>query len=269
MGNCCCSLSGSRAVSKAWLNGVPEDLVSLEKKNLKVVLLGMGDLDEAVLVMRDSFCGSDATAPEPVTDWVAGPDVRQQWQDPRRQKMTEWYMKFCFISAVQNGGLVLGARSTEVESNGRLMAVCVALPPEHTHVACLTPTSTALLRAVCAMGSAPPSDKLLKGCARRMQAASTAMRLGHRTHARGRHYYVWVMATAPMAQGKGCTRALLDVVGDIATRESLITYLEAAGEKNRAIYGHIGYTVAGEFEIRQGEDCMPEKIAAMVRLPIR
>merc|ERR1711907_119692 len=50
------------------------------------------------------------------------------------------------------------------------------------------------------------------------------------------YLYVVMFATAPEAQGKGCGKALLKCLGEIADADSVAAFLETAGTRNIGFY---------------------------------
>mmetsp|Transcript_21553 Transcript_21553/g.38428 ORF Transcript_21553/g.38428 Transcript_21553/m.38428 type:complete len:280 (-) Transcript_21553:278-1117(-) len=264
----CCG-SKSEGCRDDWLDGVPSELLSLGKKDLVVVQLRKSDVDEAAAVMRDSFAGTASNDPEAAFNWAMGPEVEGRWDDPRRARFVEWYMRFMFFSVVDSSGLVLGARSTRPEDTGRLLAVTLVLSPRFAYLSDMKMTSMNFWRSLKQVGGQPPGDDTLAGSTRRMDAIGASMRRIHADQGAKttRHFYVWIMATAPTAQGRGCCRALLGVVEWLAGREGVPAHLETLGDRNVAVYSHLGYAVKGTYELRAGNETCPELITAMEQLP--
>lgn len=219
--------------------------------------LGWADMDQAVNVMGRSFAGSATSAPEGSFDWALGPALKEQWDDPRRLRLTSWYTKWCLVTALQFGGVAWGVCDEEDES-GALLGVFVALPPGRAHVHNSGEFTCRMLRTALTMGGGPPDtvnvgqpDGYSRGTSARMQSMGPALH-----PLRERHWYIWIAAVAPEAQGKGVSRQVFDVFNRLADLEDLPCYLLTHGERNIAIYSKFGYQINKHIPVNPGEDAL-------------
>lgn len=222
-------------------------------KGHKVVQLTRAHANEAVAVMSASFNGDDLHDAEPAFDWALGPTWRGRYHEPGRQHFVSYYMRWVFLTCVKYG-YVLGVRDTE----GTLLACVGVLPPGAEHV---TDTTSflkphMLLLSLAMRGPPPDVTKpqvypLVQARMAAIGAATKAAHAKHATNAGG--WYVYVVATAPEAQGKGCTRTALDVVGAVADASGHACSLEAYSERNAAVYSRLGYQVLGKQPISEDE----------------
>jgi GNAT superfamily N-acetyltransferase len=68
-------------------------------------------------------------------------------------------------------------------------------------------------------------------------------------HLREPHWYLELLATDPLVQGRGLGSALLAPVLDRCDREGLAAYTETQKEDNVSWYGRAGFRVAGEIRL--------------------
>jgi ribosomal protein S18 acetylase RimI-like enzyme len=66
------------------------------------------------------------------------------------------------------------------------------------------------------------------------------------------HLHLQLLAVIPEAQGRGIGSALLRAVLERADREGVPAYLEATGERNRALYERHGFVVRGPIPVPGG-----------------
>lgn len=235
-----CERFGDKALSR-----LPEEKTKNLQKDLVLVRLTPANIDEALNLSVASFCGTASTDPEMGFVWGLGSTFKEKlFEDPDRVAFMRFIHKWCFVVAV-NYGMILGIRDT----SGTLLAVTYVLTPGNTHAAA-TPTFPA---ALCSAsfgaaareigGGAPHEDDPEKypGVADRLKVMDNIMAKAHHTHAPGDHYYVWVAAVSPAAQGKGCCRFLFDAVSGLADLDKVDCYLETVGERNIKVYERLGY----------------------------
>ncbi|GMH84624.1 hypothetical protein TL16_g09979 [Triparma laevis f. inornata] len=55
------------------------------------------------------------------------------------------------------------------------------------------------------------------------------------------YFYVVMFATLPEAQGRGCGKALLNFLGEVADADGVVAFLETAGVRNVGFYNTGGY----------------------------
>lgn len=82
---------------------------------------------------------------------------------------------------------------------------------------------------------------------------------------------VELVATDPPLQGQGYMSRILRAVNRICDAEGLPAYLECSGDKNKAIYEHMGYVCEGAYPIKlEGDEPGWEPISpvyTMLRQP--
>jgi len=247
----CCKPSYTESVLLEARTVVESLEGSRKDKGHKIVLLSRADEAEAVRVMSSSFNGTASTDAEPGFDWVLGPAFHGKHDDPVRVEFFNYYMRWVFLACVKYG-IVVGVRDA---NDGTLLAVTGALPPGRSHVSesssFLKPHMLSLALVVRA---GPPDVMKPRAFAplttERMEAMNTAMTTGRAAHldaigGKDGHWYVYVVATAPKAQGRGCTRSALDVLNAVADRSGHTSCLDANSEKNCRIYERLGYRVLG------------------------
>jgi GNAT superfamily N-acetyltransferase len=78
-----------------------------------------------------------------------------------------------------------------------------------------------------------------------------------RAHPRGPHWYLAMLGTDPVHQGKGVGRALLEPILDRCDAEGLGAYLESSKERNVPYYQRFGFTVTGQLDLPDGPPLWP------------
>jgi len=184
-----------------------ESLARLSQQGVNELL--PEDIEEALGVMTRSFGGTASTEPEMALDWLLGPQVSEQWDDPRRVLMTNWVMKSRLSLCVRHGGIALLARKPD----GTIGAVCLATPyvtkrppsalQDFVHEAGnalfhvgLPPCGVRFTRPI---HKAPPRKCVGRGMEQRMDALGAKLVELHRQHGRAPHWFVDVMAVDPSA----------------------------------------------------------------------
>uniref|UniRef100_A0A6U9LWM9 N-acetyltransferase domain-containing protein n=1 Tax=Zooxanthella nutricula TaxID=1333877 RepID=A0A6U9LWM9_9DINO len=225
-------------------------------------------------VAARSFAGSKESEGAPEFHWLlTGPGSSNaaavaERGDPERELRVRACMSFCVHAAllVRKRGLVLCARSDNDQSKVLGCAVLMLYPKGYSKSAngfCFP------MRA----GMAAGADKWTKGQnefmnSKRMRALDKVMSKLHHAHGAGPHIYTWVVAVAPEAQGQGVAGRLLRAANAVADAHGLASYLECTGPRNQAVYGKLGYTLAGCADVAvPGDDGVLKEICAMVRQP--
>jgi len=260
--------SAHYSITMSCMRPSPSDLILAQAKDVietvrhkyrakghEAVLLGMKDEKEAVRVLTNSFNGTADSDAEPIFDWVLGPELRGKHDHPLRIAFFRYYMRFIFLSCVKYG-LVIGVRDT---STSELMACCGVLPPGRRHITdasnLLSPTMLSLFVAV---GALPPDMIQHKAfpphVTERVNAMAKAGMAGledcaSQVGGKEGHFYVYAMATAPEAQGKGCTRTALEIVAAFADATGYPCALDSGSEKNTCVYQRLGYEVLSKHKI--------------------
>jgi len=249
IGCCCvgqCGAPHCESFGNEALSRLPKTKTENTDKGLRLVRLTPAEMDEALDVSVASFCGTASTDPEQGFAWALGSAFQEKaFDDPDRMSFLRWIHKWCFIIAV-NYGMLLGARDA---ASGALLAVTFVLTPGNTHASSVPSFPAALCSpsfgsAMLKIGGGPPHEEAADkypGCDERMKVMDKMMSVAHPTHAPGLHYYVWVMAVSPAAQGKGCCRFIFDAVSELADLDKVECYLETVGERNIKVYERLGY----------------------------
>jgi GNAT superfamily N-acetyltransferase len=76
-----------------------------------------------------------------------------------------------------------------------------------------------------------------------------AMEWRHARDVREPHYYVRDIGVYPDMQGKGLGSALMRPTLERCDRKGLPAYLEASSERSAALYGRLGFRLAGELSV--------------------
>jgi len=193
-------------------------------------------------VIGRSFSGTPYSDPERTLHWIYGEEF-QDFNSPTRQ--TNVRQIFTWVSRVMGmKGAVLG----DYGENGELHAVLVSRratkPPSDsedccTH--CAVCCGGSLFCELCCTFCCRCTGPSLAPVGKRADDLEKTMQQMHADWAPGEHVYVAVMAVHPDFQGKGACSRLMRTVERAADNKQLPCYLEASGERNVAIYSHLGY----------------------------
>ena len=93
---------------------------------------------------------------------------------------------------------------------------------------------------------------LVRAFGRRLPASLEVERKVEAQHPREPHWYLAVVGTDPVAQGKGIGGALIRQVTDRCDADGLPAYLESSKETNVPYYERFGFRVTGETQL--GDD---------------
>lgn len=190
---------------------------------------------EAIGVTR-AFSGTAATAPEGTTDWILGPSLREDWENPKRLSLMAWLMKADWACCLARPGFALG-----IYKDGNLGAVVVVLPYEKGIPSEMSNT-VEILQAMRPLGLPPLRGiKDSKGIRARAFAAMDVLEQVKKKHCSGPHAHVRNMSVDPEAQGLGFCGKLMRAVNAWADRNKLPLWLETSGTRNVAIYERFGY----------------------------
>ena len=244
----------------------------LEDPAKEVVLLNHnGDITEVGAVIGRSFSGTVKTDPEWSIHWALGPEL-SDFEDPRRLELVTTIMtKFVAAPWIKQGlcyGAYYEGKLAAVNLSGRFsnakdaaLENCAALS-----TMCLTGCSIA---CSCYCGNPKRYFPLLgkdkdfmknirPKMNKRFELADKAMKDFHKMYASGPHWYTFIMATDPSAQGKSLCGKLMRFITREADADGLPCYLETSGLRNTKIYARFGYEVVGqktlEYEGHRFED---------------
>lgn len=234
---CCGSAFACEKSGKQLLSLLPGNVTE------GVFVLGADDMDEAVEVMAASFAGTARTDPELGFDWCLGPQLRNEWDGPgflKRLDLLRWYMKWSYLSCARSG-VIFGMRNPQTTD---LMAVICAVPPGQAEAVKLK-WSCNCLCTMLKMKSPPPTEKKEHpygpGVPARLAAQHHLMEQMQNIVAPMPHWYVWIMAVSPTAQGKGCCRKLMNLISSLADQEGVPCFLQTGGSRNVMVYSKLGY----------------------------
>jgi len=96
------------------------------------------------------------------------------------------------------------------------------------------------------------APKMIGAFGRYLPRALRALSTVERQHPRGEHWYLAVLGTDPVHQGKGLGSALLRPILDRCDRDGTGAYLESSKYRNIAFYHRHGFTVTGEISLPGG-----------------
>jgi len=209
---------------------------------------------EAMACAAKSFAGTAYSAPEGTLDWVLGPKLKNQWDDPRRLKMTNWFIKLVdkLVHDIQ-GGFALAA----LRENGELGAVIFVVPKLAGAGANQFPITCRMLGSIlCGSVGLPPFKELgdaKAGVKARLEVIQTFETI-QKKHVPFPHVYVNVMAVHPDAQGMAFCSLMMRRVNEYADSLNLPLWLETSGIRNAEIYKKFGYEVVEQFTLKKDND---------------
>lgn len=191
-------------------------------------------LEDAIMVLADSFCGTTTTPPEGLIDATyTGVDGQCQ---PLKEEPTadrKHYFRdvaaWCLRMALPYGGVFVCLEE------GKVQSALVTYPPSNR--ALHEGTMGLLMKIAKKLGKPHP---LMEG--RRMKALDKAFKKGH---IKTPHWYLQMVGVAPTLQGKGFGKRMLSFLNTLADADCAPIYMETTGEKNIAIYTKFGYDVSG------------------------
>jgi len=101
------------------------------------------------------------------------------------------------------------------------------------------------------------SPKLIGAFRRNVPRALRVLSAIERHHPRGDHWYLAVLGTDPVHQGKGIGAALLAPVLERCDHDGTGAYLESSKRSNIAYYRRFGFEVTGEIVLPGGPTVWP------------
>jgi len=101
------------------------------------------------------------------------------------------------------------------------------------------------------------APKMIGAFGRNVPRALRLLSTVERRHPDNDHWYLAVLGTDPVHQGKGIGSALLRPILDRCDHEGLGAYLESSKERNIAFYHRHGFSVTGEIVFPGGPTVWP------------
>mmetsp|Transcript_116928 Transcript_116928/g.206850 ORF Transcript_116928/g.206850 Transcript_116928/m.206850 type:complete len:264 (+) Transcript_116928:84-875(+) len=247
-------------VPKAPLRDLPSNVVEVNVKD-------PAQFEEAAAVMTRSFAGSESTPPEGSMDWTLGPLFSEKWTDPQRAELMSYFMKVTlYTDGRSKNGRVLAVRTKDGEGFGAVIAFQYHLKGFKGE------SFMENMPALMKMGLPPYLKEPLKsnggkGIDVRCSALGMVEEI-HKKYASKPHIYVNTVAVDPAQQGQGLCSPLMRLVSKLADEKGLMCFLQAAGEKNPAIYQRYGYEIVGQGELsckNDPDNSGPVPVSAMIR----
>jgi len=245
------------------------DLVSSHDTRL-CVLDRVQDKQHAVELAAKSFCGTDATEPEGLFDWLLGSKFRGQYENEARLSVLRYSMEFAFEMCAMYG-VNFGLRDPDTK---KLIAVAMTRPPGSIKNG-YADTYCTMMRAMWQLRRLPPWEKdgvYGKFFSKRLFLMDKYLHEMHQKYAAGDHWFVNVIAVSPEAQGKRCCSALMRHIIALADIDKRPCYLEAVGARNEAVYTKFGYTEVFKHDVEgieklfgEDEEVQPLQLIAMRR----
>mmetsp|Transcript_134160 Transcript_134160/g.258219 ORF Transcript_134160/g.258219 Transcript_134160/m.258219 type:complete len:256 (+) Transcript_134160:89-856(+) len=245
-------------VPKAPLRDLPSNVVEVNVKD-------PAQFEEAAAVMTRSFAGSESTPPEGSMDWTLGPLFSEKWTDPQRAELMSYFMKVTlYTDGRSKNGRVLAVRTKDGEGFGAAIQFRL-YPNGYEEDGFFANMSGAMKMGIPPWVQEPLKSEGGDGIGKRCESLGKEL---HKKYGSEPHYYISVVAVDPASQGQGLGGLLMRFVSKLADEKGLMCYLEAAGEKNPAIYKRYGYEIVGKGEFSCKDD--PDNsgsipVAAMIR----
>ena len=202
-------------------------------------------LDETLEVLGRGECGTTSTAPDPLLDWVYSGNVESNCRplgsppSKGRKAWFRWMATYCAYFALARGGLY----ALVDPRTGKVLAAAVTGPPKTVSFGRMS--GGEMGDNIRTAGMQIGQDVLATGAGcLRMRALGTWQHGVQESQGLGKttdYLYVVMFATAPEAQGKGCGKALLHLLGEVADADGVVAFLETAGARNCAFYAKGGY----------------------------
>ena len=198
---------------------------------------------ETIEVLGRGECGTQAQAPDPLLDWgFAGTDAQSLCKplscapDEYRQAWFRWMAHYCAAFAMARGGLY----ALVDPSTGRVVAAAATGPPKCVSFGRMSGGEMGdnIRDAGMSIGQDILANNMrMRALGAWQHGVQESQGLGNTTN----YLYVVMFATAPEAQGKGCGKALLNFLGEVADADSVVAFLETAGVRNIGFYKTGGY----------------------------
>jgi len=232
---------------------------------VEVDLKDAAQFEKTVAVVAKAFAGTERTPPELIMDWVLGPTLSKKWTDPRRAELMGWFQGVNLTIDLGSGnGTALAVRTKDGEGFGAAIQFRL-YPNGYEEDGFFANMSGAMKMGIPPWVQEPLKSEGGDGIGKRCESLGKEL---HKKYGSEPHYYISVVAVDPASQGQGLGGLLMRFVSKLADEKGLMCYLEAAGEKNPAIYKRYGYEIVGKGEFSCKDD--PDNsgsipVAAMIR----
>lgn len=196
---------------------------------------------EVCLAVSRSFTGSETTPSEPITSWVFR-GVFPRVGKPDRFECYMYLMAFVIDENLRKGGIAFGHQ----QDDGTLQSCTIirecnpAIEFSGEHCSESSSSETGFVEED--IPSTLTDETMMEMFEEQEKILSVQL---HEIHKRfgpkGKHIYVFNVATNPACQGRGYGRQLMTQINEISDASGLPCFLECAGDKNRSFYEKFGY----------------------------
>jgi len=199
-------------------------------------------LDETLEVLGRGECGSARTAPDPLLDWVyAG--VSENTCGPlkappsaERLAWFRWMAHYCGYFALARGGLYC------LHDGNKIVSAAATGPPKTVSFGRMS--GGEMGDNIREAGMIIGQDILANNMRMRALGAwQDGIQASAGLSCTTNYLYLVMYATLPEAQGKGCGKALLQFLGEVADADGVAAFLETAGARNCGFYKTGGFEV--------------------------
>jgi GNAT superfamily N-acetyltransferase len=198
-------------------------------------------LEETLSVLGLGECGTSRTAPDPLLDWVySGTELQSNCKPLGEHGLTadriawfKWMATYCGYFAMARGGLF----ALVDPKTGRVLAAAATGPPKTVSFGRMSGGEMGDWIRIAGMTIG--IDILANNL--RMRALGAWQNGVQESQHLPPHLYVVMFATHPDSQGKGCGKALLNFLGEVADADGVVAFLETAGARNCGFYNTGGY----------------------------
>jgi hypothetical protein len=226
--------------------------------------------DNVCTVVSRSFAGTETVAAEPITSW-AFRDILPKEGVSGRVEAINFLVTFAIDDILRKGGIAFGHPGGDDDKQGGLLLQSCAIIREfdpamefkgsHRWDNFVTVCRGVYFYMRAKIGGTLPAvfighKNALKTLEEQGQLFSRDLKEGHKLFGpKGKHIYVFNIATDPDFQGRGYGSQLMTQINDISDSSGLPCYLECSGEKNRMFYEKFGYKTTKQHPLadKQGE----------------
>jgi GNAT superfamily N-acetyltransferase len=233
--------------------------------------------DNICTAVSRSFAGSETAAAEPICSWVFR-DVLPKEGASGRVEGFKFLMTFAIDEVLRKGGIAFGHpddKSDGLQSCAIIREFDPAIEFEGSHRwdDFVTEFMGVYFYLRAKIGGTLPvvfiedNKTAMKTLEEQGQLFIRDLKEGHKLYGpKGKHIYIFNLATDPDFQGRGYGKQMMTQINDISDASGLPCYLECSGEKNRSFYEKFGYKTVKQHPLadRKNEEILLEY---MVRQP--